>query len=419
MSEKEAYSQAAGTGKYDKASGLLGKYDNVRRFWEDQVTGIFLRPALNEMVEQKKAHLERLRILDLGCGSGDGYDLIMGVTAKDPGIYEYITAVITPDMLKEYVGIEINDKLIKQAEADYGHYPKVRFIQDDLSTGLPESVKKQDPFDIYLTSYGTMSHFHDEQNVKIISDICRHAPEKALFMGDWLGRYSYEWQDLWHYPPDQEYFMDYRISYIYPEEIRDRADAAVFPLRLITRDEVMRIMDEAAAESGAEIKPLAFFDRSILIGRHTDTGDYNKNCPKLRTQVNSLFEGYVRTDLESLLVDYVPFQDFGYLNNFFEMFFMSCNALIQYTISLLSEYDSETENMPTVPDVLPYYPEPLKDAMHSMRRLIEGTAWLKWGDVRANVIEPHLGYSLRKLEMDMQPGTGMGHSLVGIFEIRK
>ena len=86
------------------------------------------------MVEQKKAHLERLRVLDLGCGSGDGYDLIMGVTAKDPGIYEYITAVITPDMLEEYAGIEINDELIKQAEADYGHYPKVRFIQDDLST---------------------------------------------------------------------------------------------------------------------------------------------------------------------------------------------------------------------------------------------------------------------------------------------
>ncbi|MBW2163044.1 MAG: hypothetical protein JRF43_00960 [Deltaproteobacteria bacterium] len=75
--------------------------------------------------------------------------------------------------------------------------------------------------------------------------------------------------------------------------------------------------------------------------------------------------------------------------------------------------------MPTVPDVLPYYPEPLKEAMYSMRRLIEGAAWLKWGDVRANVIEPHLGYSLRKLEMDMQPGTGVGHSLVGIFEIRK
>ena len=41
MSEKKAYTQAFQTGKYDKATGLLGKYDNVRRFWEDQVTAIF------------------------------------------------------------------------------------------------------------------------------------------------------------------------------------------------------------------------------------------------------------------------------------------------------------------------------------------------------------------------------------------
>jgi hypothetical protein len=57
--------------------------------------------------------------------------------------------------------------------------------------------------------------------------------------------------------------------------------------------------------------------------------------------------------------------------------------------------------------------------MHSMRRVIQGVGWLPWGDVRANVIEPHLGYSLRKLEMEMQPGIGVGHSLCGIFEIIK
>jgi len=29
------------------------------------------------------------------------------------------------------------------------------------------------------------------------------------------------------------------------------------------------------------------------------------------------------------------------------------------------------------------------------------------------------GYSLRKLEMELQPHTGVGYGLVGIFEIRK
>ena len=101
MSEEKAYTQAFQTGKYDKATGLLGKYDNVRRFWEDQVTAIFLRPALNEMVERKKKQLERIRILDIGCGSGDGYDLIMGVTTKDPGLYDYIVNAVTEEQSRQ------------------------------------------------------------------------------------------------------------------------------------------------------------------------------------------------------------------------------------------------------------------------------------------------------------------------------
>ena len=419
MAERKAYSKAANTGRYDKSSGLLGKYDNVRRFWEDQVTGIFLRPALNDLMERKRRYLDRIRILDLGCGSGDGYDLLMGVITKDPGIYEYIITAITQDMLREYVGLEINEDLLKQAEEYHCNHPKMRFIHDDLSNGLPPSVNKSEPFDIYFTSYGTFSHFHDHQNVKLIADICRHAPKRALLIGDWLGRYSYEWQDIWHHPADQECFMDYRISYIYPEDERDQVHVSSFPMRLMTRDEVMCIMNQASKESGVEIKPITFFDRSILIGRHMGTGEYNKNCPNLRLPINSLFEGYVRTNLKSLLVDYVAKPGFDHLNNFFEMFFMSCNALVNYTISLLSEYDSEDGKLRKAPEVLSFYPDSLKEAMHSMRRLIEGVGWLKWGDVRANVIEPHLGFSLRKLEMDLQPGTGVGHSLVGIFEIQK
>ncbi|MFP3870808.1 MAG: class I SAM-dependent methyltransferase [Syntrophobacteria bacterium] len=420
MSEKKAYSQAFHTGKYEKASGLLGKYDNVRRFWEDQVSGIFLRPALYDLVQRKKQRLERVRILDLGCGSGDGYDLIMGVTTKEPGICEYIVGALTDEMLREYVGVDLNEDLIRQAEEFYADNPKLRFMQEDLSNGLPPAILKDEaPFDFYFTSFGTLSHFHDEQNAKIIADICRHAPERALFMGDWLGRYSYEWQDLWHHPVGEEYFMDYRISYIYPEEERDKVEVSSFPLRLISRDEIRKIVEQASRESGVEIKPLTFYDRSIFIGRHMDTGDYNKNCPKLRGPVNSLFESYVRTDMESLLVDYVPRHGFDYINNFFEMFFMSCNTLVNYTMSLLGQYDCESGIRGKLPPIEPYYPEPLKEAMDTMRRVIEGVGWLKWGDVRANVIEAHLGYSLRKLEMDLQPGTGMGHGLIGIFEIRK
>jgi len=420
MSEKKAYTQAFQTGKYDKATGLLGKYDNVRRFWEDQVTAIFLRPALNDLVARKKKRLERLRILDVGCGSGDGYDLIMGVTTKHPGIHDYIVNAVTDDMLKEYVGIDLNENLVQQALEYYGDKPKLRFETTDISQGMiPGILGEEPPFDLYFTSFGTLSHFTSEQCIKIIADILRHAPDQALFMGDWLGRYTFEWQDLWHHPADQEYFMDYRISYIYPEEERATADVAAFPLKLVCRREIEDIIKKASQQAGVEIKPLVYFDRSIFIGRHLDTGDYNKNCPKLRGPTNALFETYVRTDLENLLVDYVPRPGFEHLNNFFESFFMSSNALVKYTMGLLGDYDCDTGKLECTPDILPYYPKPLQEAMETMRRVVEAVGWLKWGDVRANLIESVLGFALRKLEMELQPGTGMGHGLVGIFEIKK
>lgn len=420
MAETKAYSQAAGSGRYNKATGLLGKYDNVRRFWEDQLTGIMLRPHLNALTDLKRSRLQRLRIADLGCGSGDGYDLVMGVNREEPGIYDFITAAITPEALQEYVGYDINQDLLDQAREYHGANDKIRLLPADFSHGLPV-LEEEEPFDIYMSSYGTMSHFTNEQLVRIFADVCRHGKNGSLLIGDWLGRYSYEWQDLWHHPPNEEFFMDYRISYIYPEGERDRDDIASFDLRLMTREECLEILEQVYKETGYRLKPLGFFDRSIFVGRHLATGDYNRNTPRdLRTQTNSLFEGYTRTDLSTLLVDYVPRQGFGHLNNFYENFFMCCNTLVEHTIALLRSYSCRQGTLcQAPPEVPPYYPEPLKKAIHTMKAVIEGSGWLDWGDPRANIIEPHLGYSLRKLEMDLQPGMGVGHSLVGVFEVEK
>ena len=92
---------------------------------------------------------------------------------------------------------------------------------------------------------------------------------------------------------------------------------------------------------------------------------------------------------------------------------------MHYTIGLLSEYDFDKGELRAAPSIQPYYPEPLKKTMQSMRRVIEGVGWAHYGDVRANVIEPQLAYCLRELEMLLQPRNGCGHSLTGIFEIIK
>ncbi|MEJ2716336.1 MAG: class I SAM-dependent methyltransferase [Deltaproteobacteria bacterium] len=419
MAEKTAYCQAAQTGMYERPTGLLGKYDNVRRFWEDWMTAAFMAPAITDLVGRTKRRGQGIRILDLGCGSGDGFELLTGVPSTSAGIADVSFVALEPHTIGHYVGLDINEDLLRQARECHGRNPRTHFVEADRTNGLPPEIQDEEPFDLYFAGYGTLTHVHDAQASAIIADICGHAPDGALFVGDWLGRYSYEWQDLWHHPVDREYFMDYRISYIYEEDERDRVEVASFPLRLMTRDEIMAVIRGAEVRSGASLKPLTFFDRSILVGRHTETGDYNRHCPRIRNTVNSLLEHSRRTDLSCMLVDYVPRQGFDELNHFFENFFGSCNMLVKYTMQLLERYDPDSggfDGHVAMPDACPLV---VKDTMEIMENLILGVGRLNWSDPRSNLIEPTLGYCLRKLEMDLQPGSGVGHGLIGVFEIRK
>jgi hypothetical protein len=149
-----------------------------------------------------------------------------------------------------------------------------------------------------------------------------------------------------------------------------------------------------------------------------DTADYNPHAQPLREAVNSLHEDNLRTDLSSLLVDYVPKMGFGFLNSRFERLQMCWNALVQHAMVLLEEYDEERQTFRSeLPSPPMACPEPLEQMMERMRRVVEGIGWLNIGLPRENVIEPQLGYALRHLEMTMQDGRGCGHGLMGLFEI--
>lgn len=413
--KQKPYSEAVSTRQYAKRTGLTGKYDNVRRFWEDEVTKIFIRNYLKETVDRNARVLERLRILDLGCGAGDGYDLLTGITVRDVGIYEYAVSLIDPEILGLYMGIDINDDLLAQAREIYSN-EKAVFEHGDFGSGLKLD---EEPFDVYFTSFGTLSHFNHEQTARLLADVARHARQGGLVICDWIGRYSYEWQDLWSGGSDGDAYIDYRISYIYPPEERDRVDIQSFKLRMLYRDEVTRIIEEAKEQSGIDIRLKQIFDRSIFVGRHMDTAEYNRHCPPIREAVNSLLEPNIRTDLSTLIVDYIPKQGFSKLNKFFEGFSICWNTLVKQTMEFLSEYREETtEEKDFMEDLYTFYPGPLKKAVTIMKRVINATGNLP-GDSRANIIEPQLAYALRRLEMDMQPGWGVGHGLVSILEINK
>jgi SAM-dependent methyltransferase len=417
-----AYSEAVKSGLYAKKSGLVGKYDNVRRYWEDEITRIFLRPHLQKLIDRDQSLMRRLRILDLGCGSADGYELLAGVRQRDADLQQSEVALLTDEILAMYKGVDLNEDLLDQARAIHGQNPKLVFRQGDFTNGLP-IAKHEKPYDLYFSSFGTFSHHNeDETAVRLLAEIARKVEHYCVIVCDWLGRYSYEWQELWTNRPEQLRNMDYVVSYIYDEEEREarRDQLQHLTLRLMGRGEAEAIVEQASERAGVEIRPLQYFDRSAFTGRHMDTGEYNAHAQPIRAAVNSLHETNCRTELGSLIVNYVPKEGFEFINDYFERLQMCWNTLVHYVEHLVSVYDENNRSFPVEPPAVPAsYPAPLRNMMERMKLVVEGIGWLRYGLPRENIIEPQLGYALRYLVSRLQQGQGCAHGLVGIFEVDK
>jgi len=417
-----AYSEAVKSGLYAKKSGLVGKYDNVRRYWEDEITRNRLRPHLHKLIAYSRANMRRIRVLDLGCGSADGFELLSGIRDREADLEDVEIDLLTPDILGHYKGIDLSADLLAQARGIYGDNPKMSFEQADFTQGLP-MADDEEPYDLYFTNYGTFSHHNDDATaVRLLADIAARTQNYCLIVCDWLGRYSYEWQTLWTNDLSKNRNMDYVVSYIYAEEEREakRDELQHLTLRIMSRQEVEAVIEQAGSQAGVEIKPLCFFDRSILTGRHLETAEYNPHAQPLRGAVNSLHEANVRTELSSLTIDYVPKPGFELLNRSFEHLAVCWNTLVAYVGELLADYDESSgkfrREWPPAPAT---YPEALREMMKRMYHVIEGVGWMETGLPRENIIEPQLGYALRHLIGHLQQGQGWGHGLVGIFEVRK
>ena len=416
-----AYSEAVKSGMYAKRSGLLGKYDNVRKYWEDEVTRLRLARHLQKLIDRSRSLMRRVRILDLGCGSADGYELLRGIRQRDSDLRDVEVDLLTPEVLGLYKGVDLSADLLAQARDLYGGDPKMVFQQASFTDGLPVGENEK-PFDLYFTSYGTCSHHNDDETmIRLLAEIAERTEDYAVVVCDWLGRYSYEWQELWTDDPSELRNMDYVVSYIYEKEERERRrdELQHLTLRLMSRAEAEHVVREASRRAGVEIRPLEFFDRSIFTGRHMDTGDYNPHAQPLREAVNSLHEVNIRTDLGSLLVDYVPKSGFDFLNDYYEHLQVCWNTLVAHVESLLQRYDADDGLPDDIAAAPASYPEPLREMVNRMNRVVEGVGWLDIGMPRENIIEPQLGYALRYLLSSLQRGQGCGHGLVGIFEIAK
>lgn len=408
------YDEAVQRGDYELYTGNLhGKYDNVRAYWEDQLTRIVLRPFLTSLMQRKRRALEQVRIVDLGCGTGQGYELLTKIDQRDLDLGLYHQRVISKEDVACYLGLDLSAGMVERGNAIYADDPKATFIQGDLCEGLG-AVAEQPPFDIYYSAYGSLSHLTTFDLKSLLVEIVQHGQPGSLIVLDLLGRYSLEWPCYWDAQSDLEKYRDYSMSYLHTE-LTAKADIEHFPLRFWIGSEIDELIMAVQAESGVTVEIGRKYDRSLLLGRHIDTGEYNPTLKPIRGFVNSLHEDYMRTDIQQLFFDpaLIPTHPDRTIDRFFQEFVTSWNKLVQF-------FDQRIRQKIALIEIegWEHFAPPLQFALMTVDRVINSTEWMWYGDPRANVIEPQLGYALRSLEHNLQRGLGCGHGLLVVLEIR-
>jgi len=407
------YDIAVQRGDYELYTGnLYGKYDNVRVYWEDQLTRLVLRPFLTALMQRKHRALEQVRIVDLGCGTGQGYELLTQIDQRDLDLGLFHQRVMSKQDVACYLGLDLSAGMVERGNALYADDPKAHFIQGDLCEGLG-AVAEEPPFDIYYSAYGSLSHLDTPDLKTLLVEIVQHGRPGSLIVLDLLGRYSLEWPCYWEAQADAAKYRDYSMSYLSPNA--KNGEIEHFPIRYWTGSEIEQTVAAVQAESGVGVEVRCKYDRSILVGRHIDTGEYNQQLKPIRRVVNRLHQDYMRTNPQSLIFDpalIAPHPDPAVARFFTELVF-SWNKLIhffeqrvQHKLSLMAIEGWEN------------FSAPLQFALMTVDRVINSTEWMWYGDPRANVIEPQLGYALRSLEHSLQRGLGCGHGLLVVLEVK-
>lgn len=107
------YETAVASGFYERdLRGMEGKYDNVRRYWEDQISRYALRPFVEPMVRRKRRELSRIRVVDLGAGAGEGYEILTGMKTESEDLPSQEVVLLPAELIGHYHGLDISDAMV-------------------------------------------------------------------------------------------------------------------------------------------------------------------------------------------------------------------------------------------------------------------------------------------------------------------
>lgn len=403
----EFFDFAAKSGFYGiERNNIYGKKDNARKYWEDIFIKLHLRDDLKRIAGSKS----HLRIFDSGCGSGEGYELITHIpsgTADYEGHGEFIPVT---RRLELYHGFDVSESMLEQGRHNYRGKKKLQFSHADLSEGFPAFDEK--PFDIYLSSYSSLSHLTYDELFRYSRQMTEHAPSGAVIFYDMLGRFSPEWPLYWK--ESARKMLPYNMAYLVKEEERTEENINAYNMSYWGGEEIRQLLQKAADSCGKKVE-IDIKDRSVFIGRHMDTGIFNGHKCSYRKHVNFIFDRDYRGKIKEMDID-LSFLD-KYKDDAPEAharinsYAADWNAVTRFATALL---ENDAERIKSMIETAPAY---LGEDFKMLAWLFRNSSRFPVVDFWSSIIGPQIGCILRNLEYDLPQGLGCGHGLQCLVRI--
>lgn len=403
----EFFDVAAQQGFYGlEIGGLKGKKDYVRKYWEDTIIKLIVRDPIEKLLARR----DNIRIVDLGCGSGEGFDLLTHIPPSKPLNPGKQSFVLSSDKISSYVGVDISHSMVQQGRKNYDNINNVKFEHADLNKGL--QLIDEHPFDIYFSSYASLSYLEPDKLQQLIEEILNHAEPGAFIVFDLLGKYSLEWPKYWNMHIKM---LPYNMAYLIPDDIRNDEHIHWHNTCYWTPSELSGMLNHASIKTNKKIKIISSVDRSIFVGRHMETGLFG--APKLnyRSNINHLFDPEHRGEIGQLFIDLSWCEEIGNtqpeiwarLLDYKEKW----NCVITLVDALLHGDNKQISYLieTTLPDV--------SSELRFLTWLYRNAHRFPTTDFWANVMGPQIAMILRNIEMSMQPALGCGHGLLCVVEI--
>ncbi|ANY05136.1 class I SAM-dependent methyltransferase [Pseudonocardia sp. HH130630-07] len=238
--------------------------DPVKILSEEPVTRRVIAAALAAV---GRGPDDPVRVLDVGAGTADGWNLLTAPAADAPGL-------VDPARLR-YVGLDVDPEMVRTARRTIDS-DSATFVLGDVRGALPDG-----PFDLYLSCGVPYSHLTRTEFVGALRSVLAAVAgrgRRAAVVVDVLGRYSVEWRPRWHAER-----WDYAMSFF-----AGGGATISEPMTFYGRDRLDACVDAALPGTGARVVSRTAVDRSVLVGRHTATGSFHPEVPRFRTLVNDL-----------------------------------------------------------------------------------------------------------------------------------